>query len=164
MTKYVLRFCLFMFSVAAFAQEAGEKEKLRIQEIYQALSEKENKAFFAITNFDAPTEYWFSTDLSAEIQSLRITYYQNPHHYEEYYITENGKLIYAFESQVFVPYNHELQQMWNCAYYLNDQKVFDYISLGHGKTEEDDWDPQEIVTQFQRRNAQKTMIKEVYQP
>ena len=38
------------------------------------------------------------------------------------------------------------------------------MSLGHGKTEEDDWDPQEIVTQFQRRNEQKTKIKEVYQP
>ena len=153
-----------MISIACFAQETEAKEKLRIQAIHQELSEKESKSFYAITNFDAPTEYWFSTDLSDEIQSMRITYYQNPHHYEEHYITENGKLIYAFESKLFVPYNHELQQMWNCAYYIKDQSVFDYISLGHGKTEKDDWDPQEIDTQFQRRNTQKAMIKEVYKP
>lgn len=98
------------------------------------------------------------------MQSLKITYYQNPYHYEEFYIVENGKLIYAFESQILTPYNHELLKIWNCAYYLNDKKVFHYTSLGHGKTEDVDWNPQEILAQFQQRSEQKTMIRKIYQP
>src|SRR5690606_39065864 len=37
-------------------------------------------------------------------------------------------------------------------------------SLGHGKTEDNNWEPDDIVLQFRKRLTQKEMIKENYNP
>lgn len=153
---------LFLCACYGNAQQIDEKE--RITQIQNEIAEKENKTVQAVTNYGGKIEFWSFTELNDSIKSFEVWSYKDEYFYSEYYLLENGRLVYAIEWEQFIPYNHTPQSGWNCAYFLKNDTVFYHISLGHGKTETDDWVPEEIVTQFQKRVKQKDNIKEYYNP
>jgi len=61
---------------------------------------------------------------------------------------KSEELIYAFES-----INPADGPFWNCQYIIEDGEVVEFISLGHGETESDDWEPESILKQWQERKA-----------
>jgi|GEM_PF-6675055 len=151
-------------SLPVFAQQPDDKEKERIQNIQNAVAERENHSIQAVTNNGGVPEFWSFADLNDTIRSMKVWYYHDENLYTEYYVEENRKLIFGFEQELFIPYNHRPQQTWNCAYYLKNDSVFYHISLGHGKTESEEWEPDDISIQFQHRKRQHKGIQEIYRP
>ena len=67
----------------------------------------------------------------------------------------DGQLRYAQEKEIsFINTPDAIE--WNCEYFLENGAVKTIMSLGHGKTERDDWDSNEILTTYQKR---KTSLK-----
>ena len=50
-----------------------------------------------------------------------------------------------------MPINHYLLQPWVCEFFAEDGKLVSLMSLGHGKTEDDHWDPDIIFEMFNKR-------------
>jgi hypothetical protein len=48
---------------------------------------------------------------------------------------------------------------WNVEYYFKNNKLFTYISLGTGKTESNDWYPEEIFSFYERRMNELKKVK-----
>lgn len=64
-----------------------------------------------------------------------------------FYFKESKKtVIYARETEFHFYKNDTLT--WKCEYFFKDGKLVDWVSLGHGKTESEDWDIDEIYTKF----------------
>lgn len=160
MMRMLITIGLWVFPLFIFAQD--EYEKTRIQALRHALAEIEHNDVDAVTDFEGKTEFWSFAKLNEHVVSFEVWSYQDDNLISEYYLVENGNLIFAFERQLFMPLNHTLQMMWNCAYYLSDEKVFYHISLGHGKTEDDDWQPEVIVDQYNNRVQQQEHIHDEY--
>lgn len=156
----LITLALWIFPLFISAQDEQEKE--RIQALRQALAEIERNDVDAVTDFDGKTEFWSFAQINDQVASFEVWSYKDDNLISEYYLVENGDLIFAFERQLFMPLNHTLQMMWNCAYYLSGHEVFYHISLGHGKTEDDDWDPQDIVYQYNYRIQQQEHIHNEY--
>ncbi len=77
-------------------------------------------------------------------------------HSTEIYYIKNNKLIYAKEA--IVEYYKEGKSIWNCEYYTKNGKILATMSLGHGKTESDDWQPEEIFTMYKNRLQQAQKV------
>src|SRR5690606_18724666 len=109
----------------------------------------------AVTDYNGHPEFWSIGNLDSSTRSLRIVWYQQEHLYMEIYRLDQGNLIYALEETKDMPFNHLIQSLWRCEYYIRDVKVIDYTSLGMGKTENDTWDPDSILVQFHKRQAER---------
>ena len=48
---------------------------------------------------------------------------------------------------------------WNCEFYIKNGKLIGLISLGHGKTEDDEWNPEIIFQMYKKRIAELSEIK-----
>lgn len=68
---------------------------------------------------------------------------------QSFYI-ENGKLFSASES---ITWGHDESDMggWGCSYVFEKGKLVHLISLGHGKSEDDRWDPEQEVKENYRK-------------
>jgi len=86
-------------------------------------------------------------------------YYSNQTKFEELYVIQNDKLIYAKESEIGIPINSFDVITWNCQYYFKNEKLYTHISLGHGKTESENWTPESIIDTFQNRLIELKKIK-----
>lgn len=61
--------------------------------------------------------------------------------YTDYFLLKNGERVYADQSIVFNDRsNKEIMGGWSCTFWIHKNKVIHMTSLGHGKTEMDDWD------------------------
>ncbi|MHA7057780.1 hypothetical protein ACWGOQ_0011205 [Aquimarina sp. M1] len=40
---------------------------------------------------------------------------------------------------------------WNCEFYIKNDTVFTSMSLGHGKTENEEWNPNAIIEMYTKR-------------
>ncbi|WP_298952940.1 hypothetical protein [uncultured Nonlabens sp.] len=70
----------------------------------------------------------------------------------ETYYEVDGLLRYAQEKEIsFINTSDAIE--WNCEYFLENGAVKTIMSLGHGKTERDDWDSSEVLTMYQKRKA-----------
>lgn len=164
MKKVVSLIFLLLVGLSVFAQQTDEKEKERIEAIKSAIGKKDNQVIAAVTMENKVAVFWSFAELNTTVNSINVWYYRDEQLYSEYYLVENEKLIYAFEQELFIPLNHTPQRVWNCDYYLKKNHVFYHISLGHGKTEDDSWLPDDIVAQFQKRMKERAGIKENYNP
>src|SRR5690606_218520 len=79
--------------------------------------------------------------------------------YTEIYLLKDGRLVYALEEVKRMRLNHYTQSVWRCEYFIKDDEVIDYSSLGHGKTEDDAWEPESILVQFCKRTADLEKIR-----
>jgi len=99
-------------------------------------------------------EYWKVHELDKHTSAWSISKQSDGMHYIEIYIIKNSELIYAFEEIQYHPFGSDESSIWRCEYFIFDERVFDYVSLGHGKTEEDDWDSDYIIIKFKNREVE----------
>lgn len=64
-----------------------------------------------------------------------------------YYSDINYHIIYAKETELTIFEKDTIT--WSCEYFFDDGKLEDWVSLGHGKTEAENWKPQVILEKFQ---------------
>jgi len=69
--------------------------------------------------------------------------------YTEKYYLQNGSLIYAYESEVFFLTGKNINEgtTWAGDFYFSKGKLTDYVTLGHGRSELDGWDPEKEILQ-----------------
>ena len=70
--------------------------------------------------------------------------------YKEFYVVNHKKLEYAFEQESDSREGQEW--IWNCNFAIIDETQAEVLSsLGHGKTEDDNWDANEIIEMYKKR-------------
>lgn len=112
----------------------------------------------AVTNFNGKKEFWQICETDKNKRIIQIESHDEVTLYKEVYYEQNGELIYALESQRYIPINHSTLQVWACEFYAKKGKLLTFISLGHGKTETDDWEPESIFEMHKKRIAELNKI------
>lgn len=154
MKKHIIWFLLVMTNFpTAWTQSSLEELKAPILAVKELYFYKKNPSIDAVTDFNGHLEFWTFDSLDIQTHSLQITSYQDQTFFMEIYLVQDGKLIYALEEEKDMPFNHHTQSIWRCEYFIRSGRVFDYTSLGSGKTEDDNWNPEDIITQFSDRKS-----------
>jgi hypothetical protein len=85
------------------------------------------------------------------IEVLSITLYEEEVKSSEAFILIDNQLVQATEEVTIGYASNDGGTKWNCVYQVKNGSVEDYISLGHGKTEMDDFNASEILDIFEKR-------------
>ncbi len=113
-----------------------------------------------ISAFHNKTEIWSVCNLENGNRIIKIESHNNDTFYQEIYFEANGKLRYAKETKNYMPKNTFSQISWNVEYFFENGKMADLISLGHGKTEDPNWNPDTILKMYKSRIEElKKMMK-----
>lgn len=104
-----------------------------------------------VANFNGKPEFWELRYPENGNRIFAIKYYKEPFLYEETYFEKNGKLVYAIEWEIYQCNSFNDISVWKCQYFFQNGKLINHNSLGHSKTERDDWDPESIVEMYQNR-------------
>ena len=142
----------------ARAQSSLEELKVPIQDLKDVYFNTINSDIDAATDFNGYQEFWMVDSLDIHTQAIKILSYQEEKLYTELYFVQYGKIIYALEEVKYIPINQHTQSIWRCEYYIKDERVVYYTSLGSGKTEDDQWSPEDIIIQFSNRKAEFKQI------
>ena len=144
------------------AQSQREKEEKIRSEINanfdQNMSEC-NAGIDAVTDFNGKTEFWNICDLKNGKRIITIESHKKDTYYQEIYFEKNGNLIYAKETENYMPKNHFTQMSWNCEFYAKNGELIALMSLGHGKTEDEEWNPDVIFKMYKNRLTELKRIK-----
>lgn len=147
-------------SAAQSQQEEEEAIRNQINRTYkQALTECVLEVN-TITTFNEKKEFWSICQLKNGNRILKIASHDNDIYYEEIYFEKEGMLIYAKETENVIPKNHFTQMTWHCEFYIRNGALLTLISLGHGKTEDENWDPDSIFDSYKKRLAELKKIKQ----
>jgi hypothetical protein len=142
--------------------ERDKEEKLREQINTEYLAElskcSQNK--IAVTDFNGKTEFWRICETDNGKRIIQIESHEKTDFYEEVYYEKNGELNYAEESIKYMPINHYILQTWTCQFYAEKGKLISLMSLGHGKTEDDEWNPEIIFEMYKKRITELNKIAE----
>ena len=110
--------------------------------------------------FHKKTELWSVCIVENGNRILKIESHKKETFYQEIYFEVNGKLRYAKETENYMPKNSFSQVAWNVEYFFENGEMVDLISLGHGKTEGPNWNPDAILKMYKSRIEElKKMIK-----
>ncbi|WP_162984966.1 hypothetical protein [Mesonia aquimarina] len=141
--------------------ELEKEEKLRseINDQYLAELSKCSQNVNAVTDFNGKTEFWRICETDNGKRIIQIDSHKETVLYEEVYYEQNGELIYAEESIKYMPINHYTLQPWTCQFYAENGKLVSLMSLGHGKTEDDEWNPEIIFEMHKNRIAELNKIE-----
>ncbi len=140
--------------------EKEENLRKKINDQYLAELSKCSQNVNAVTDFNGKTEFWKICETDNGKRIIRIESHEETNLYEEIYFEQNGELIYAEESINYMPINHFTLQHWNCQFYAEKGKLVSLMSLGHGKTEDDEWNPEIIFEMHKNRIAELNKIAE----
>ncbi|WP_298516124.1 hypothetical protein [uncultured Kordia sp.] len=132
-------------------REKEEKLRTKINSDYIAELSKCSQNTNAVTNFNGKTEFWEICETDQGKRILKIESHKKTELYEEVYYEQNGELIYAEESIKYMPINHHVLQTWTCQFYIEKGKLVSLMSLGHGKTENENWNPEIIFEMYKKR-------------
>ncbi|MEQ8416633.1 MAG: hypothetical protein RIB71_19280 [Imperialibacter sp.] len=105
------------------------------------------------TQLDGRTEEWRRCSYSNNRELFIITSSDERTDYFELFLTIDNALVYAEESIISYSQRPDNGTPWTCQYLLADRNVVDYISLGHGETEDENWQPESIFEQWNARLA-----------
>ena len=142
--------------------ELEKEEKLRkeINNRYIAELSKCSQNVNAVTDFNGKTEFWKICETDNGKRIIQIESHEETVLYEEVYFEQNGELIYAEESIKYMPINHYVLQTWTCQFYAEKGKLISLMSLGHGKTEDAEWNPEVIFEMYKKRISELNKITE----
>ncbi|WP_299314040.1 hypothetical protein [uncultured Aquimarina sp.] len=104
-----------------------------------------------ITNFNGKTEFWKICGLKNGNRIIQVESHFEATYFQEIYFEKKGKLLYARETQNYTPINSFEQIRWNCDFYIQHNKVITIMSVGHGKTEDEEWDENTIIEMYSKR-------------
>ncbi len=141
--------------------ELDKEEKIRKEINNQYLNEltKCSQNVNAVTDFNGKTEFWRICEIDNGKRIIHINSHEKAVLYEEVYYEQNGELIYAEESIKHMPFNHYTLLSWTCQFYTKKGKLVSLMSLGHGKTEDDEWNPEIIFEMYKKRKAELNKIE-----
>lgn len=143
----------------AFAQASLTELKAPILTVRELYFNTSNHHIDGVTDINVHPEFWTVDQLDTHTQAFRISGYHGEKLYTEIYLVKDGGLIYALEEVKGMPLNRRTQSIWRCEYFIKEGQVIDYTSLGHGKTEDDAWRPEDILVQFSKRKAEFEKIQ-----
>jgi len=138
-----------------------EENKIRVETNNLFLTERSkcSKNINAVTNFNGKKEFWKICKSDNGNRIIQIESYDDASLFKEVYFEQDGELIYAEESIKHMPINHYTMGIWNCQFYTDNGKLVTIMSLGHGKTENDKWDPEIIFEMHKKRIIELNKIK-----
>ena len=145
-----LLLCLFN----SHAQTALEKEAIIRSEINLEFEKNSllcDNQVDAITDIHGKTEFWSICELDNGNRILQIESHKENTYYQEIYFEKDGALVYAKETENYIPSNHFTQMPWYCEFYARNGKLIALLSHGHGKTEENTWNPEVIFDMYRKR-------------
>ncbi|WP_130736514.1 hypothetical protein [Flavobacterium sp. J27] len=162
MKKTLLTFIITFVFLSWNAQSQSEKEekiRSKINSEFQENASNCNREINAITDVNGKTEFWSICNLEKGNRIITIESHEKETYFQEIYFEKNGKLIYAKETENYIPRNHFTQISWNCEFYTENGKLITLISLGHGKTENEEWNPEIIFDMYKNRLSELQQIK-----
>ena len=150
----ILILCINLFLSSACSQVKAQQEidlraqvKLNLEKAIQTC----HQDISVVSDINNRTEFWHICELDSEQRMIKIEYYTDDILYQEIYFESENDLIYAKEAEQLMPENHFLHSIWNCEYYTENGEILSTISLGHGKTESEEWQAESIFELYQQR-------------
>jgi hypothetical protein len=161
----------FAINISSYAQEknntgfnlAEHQNKSSYRDIERLLFRKEySKVYpeYGISTLNGKKELWEVSSLDNGKQILIIESYDDGAYYREVYYSKNGVLLYAIDSDRYIKENALQSDIWECEFFIKDGKIYSEVSLGHGKTERDDWDPNVIFKMFETRKMELKKLQQ----
>ena len=148
--------------LSCYAQTQREKEEKIRSEInteFDQNSSNCSNGIDAVSDFNNKTEFWNICNLKNGNRIITIESHEKETYFQEIYFEKNGKLVYAKETENYMPKNHFTQMGWNSEFYAENAELISLISLGHGKTENDEWNPNVIFEMYKNRLTELKRIK-----
>ena len=162
MRNVILTLILTFGILSCYAQTQREKEEKIRSEInteFDQNSSNCSNGIDAVSDFNNKTEFWNICNLKNGNRIITIESHEKETYFQEIYFEKNGKLVYAKETENYMPKNHFTQMGWNCEFYAENGELISLISLGHGKTENDEWNPNVIFEMYKNRLTELKRIK-----
>ena len=155
----------FLIPILGFSQQK-EPDSSSINEIVRKidkLSQTSNRSFIntKVIKNKKIKETWQHFD-NKQLARIIINYTIDSTDYTEKYYFKDGLLIYADENEVsrYPSLGSDGYMLWGGGFYFSKGKLIDHVTLGHGKSETDDWDPEkEILQRLEKRKKQLTSLK-----
>ncbi len=94
----------------------------------------------AVSEFGDKKEFWSVCSLKNGNRIIKIQSHKKTTYFKEIYFEKKGKLRYAQEKEDYMPVDSFSQVHWGVEYFFKDGKMVDFFSIGHGKTEDPNWD------------------------
>jgi len=162
--KYFLLTVCILYSVSTcFSQNQKElEEKIRDSidnEFIKNYSNCSLNSKNGVTNFNGKIEFWKICELQDGNRIIQIESHSESTYFQEIYFEKKGKLLYAREAQNYIPINSFEQIRWNCEFYIQNNRVITTMSLGHGKTEDEEWDENMILEMYSKRISEIEKIQ-----
>lgn len=163
--KKIFQITLIVFSINLLsAQEEEFKEEEFREEVNLELLKNYTacELFWSekgVSVFNQKTEIWSVCNLKNGNRFIRIESFNNETFFQELYFEKNGKLRYAKETENYTPENGFAQMKWNCEFFFKDGKLMTNISLGHGKTEDENWNPSSIIKMYKKRISELNKMR-----
>jgi hypothetical protein len=150
----------FLIPFICFSQQK-EPDSSSINEIVRKIDKlsKTSSRSFIITKViknKKVKETWQYFD-NKQLARIIINYTIDSTDYTEEYYFKDGLLIYASENEISRFPSLELDEyiVWGGGFYFSNGKLIDHVTLGHGKSESDDWDPEkEILQRLKKRKKE----------
>lgn len=153
-----------MIPVFSFCQEITYKTNIdNIVDSIDSLSRFNSKSYIneKIVNSRKAIQKWQYFD-NKELSLISIGYKIDSTSYTEKYYLYNGGLIYAYEEEIWYQPSLGINEytMWSGTFYFVRGKLADHVTLGHGKSELDNWNPeQEILLRLKERKKELKSLK-----
>ena len=96
-------------------------------------------------------EFSYSTNRD-DVEMLIVRYREGAADYEEYHYFQDRQLVYLIERQVPVDGGGP---DWSGVYYFKSGILLDHTTNGHGKSEDDSWDPADEVLRMSRKRMKQ---------
>lgn len=140
----------------------SQREKTIRTKINKDFEKNISKCHFSVdivTSFNDKKEFWSICNLENGNRVLEIHSHKEDTFYQEVYFEKKGELMYAQIVENYHPENHFTQMLWSCEFYIKNREIISLTSLGHGKTEDEEWNPDIIFTMHKKRLNELVHVK-----
>lgn len=157
--KTLLSSVLTLLCLASIAQVEREPLHMDVQEYENRIDEAFRDIQIPVTApVDAVTldengtaHLWHIVEPEEGVRVFTIEWYTGDGYNKEIFFELDGELVYAMERYNYIPTGHYIQVTWYVEYTIKDGEILSHISLGHGKTEMDEWEPESIFEIYEER-------------
>ena len=144
--KLFLILNILLFGIV-FAQSKAESLEIENINKYSETIDKDSNVTeyqFEVKNKNKIVQYQYSKKGNKIVKISREWKENNGNYidtYTDFFLLKNAEKVYANQSIVFKNRSDEEDMGgWSCTFWIHKNKVIHMTSLGHGKTETDDWD------------------------
>ena len=132
-------------NIQIYQDEKSYRDSVRLlyaKEVSQAYPQ------YGLSILNGKKELWKISTLNNGKQIIEIESYDNGVFYREMYFSTNGVLLYAIDSYRYIKNNSLQNSIWECEFFIKNKRIYSEMSIGHGKTERDDWNSDIIFNMF----------------